>query len=59
MKLTFKSKNNYNGEIFECTVVSNAESLDAILTDFKNFLRGSGFTFNGNLEIVDLEGDND
>ena len=33
-------------------VVSEAITLPQILEDFQDFLRGSGFVFDGNLEII-------
>ena len=37
------------------TVEFNADSLDQILSEFENFLRGCGFNFNGQLDFVNDE----
>jgi len=37
------------------TVEFNAETLDSILNEFEMFLRGAGFHFNGQLDIVEEE----
>lgn len=48
----------YNFEAFDPDVQSTttkefeAESLDTILKEFQYFLKGAGFEFDGNIEIV-------
>jgi hypothetical protein len=37
------------------TVEFNAETLDSILNEFEMFLRGAGFHFNGQLDIVNVD----
>jgi hypothetical protein len=37
------------------TVEFNAETLDDILNEFEMFLRGAGFHFNGQLDIVNVD----
>ena len=37
------------------TVEINAETLDDILNEFEMFLRGAGFHFNGQLDIVNVD----
>jgi hypothetical protein len=39
----------------EVTVTTSAEMLDDLLTAFEDFLRGNGFRFDGNVEIVENE----
>jgi len=62
-KITFKyeweSKGEYSSNIPEKTVThsTDAEALSDVLEAFEYFLKGSGFHFNGNIGIVDLEGD--
>jgi hypothetical protein len=38
-----------------CTVTTEAESLPDVLNDFAQFLRGSGYHFNGTIEVVEDE----
>ena len=62
-KFTFKSQfpdyDEFTGDIIgtKCTttVEFEAEELREVISEFENFLRGSGFRFDGNLEIVDAE----
>jgi len=45
---------NYDFEIErKITSEFNSEQLDDIIGNFENFLRGCGFHFDGNLEIVE------
>jgi hypothetical protein len=37
------------------TVEFNSETLDSILNEFEMFLRGAGFHFNGQLDIVNVD----
>jgi hypothetical protein len=46
--------------VFECgwtptkiTHECEAESLDSVLTEFENFLKGSGYFLDGTLDVVD------
>lgn len=49
--------------VFECgwtptkiTHECEAESLDEVLTEFENFLKGSGYFLEGVLDVVDPDG---
>jgi len=37
------------------SIETDAVSLDDVLNEFENFLRGSGYHINGRLEVVDWE----
>jgi len=55
MKLTFKCEHPATDNHSSSTVTfeTNAVFLPEILTEFKHFLKGCGFYFDGELEIVD------
>lgn len=52
-KFIFIQENNFNGS--KITFESSAESLNQLLTDFADFLRGSGFQINGYLDVINPE----
>lgn len=52
-KFIFIQENNFNGS--KLTLETSAESLDQLLTDFADFLRGSGFQINGYLDVINPE----
>lgn len=43
-------------ELAEVTYKSNNESLDEVIEDFQDFLKGCGYNFNGTLTIIENEG---
>lgn len=49
-KFIFIQENNFNGS--KLTFESSSVSLDQILTDFADFLRGCGFQINGYLDVI-------
>jgi superfamily I DNA and/or RNA helicase len=55
MKFTFKSKQEGYGGNPEVTVEFEADSLNDVLYYMEDFLRGSGFRFDGNLDFVTEE----
>jgi len=55
MKFTFKSKQDGYGGNPEVTVEFEADSLNDVLYYMEDFLRGSGFRFDGNLDFVTEE----
>jgi len=53
MKYIFKQIDSYTPS--ETTVEFTADTLSTVLEQFEMFLRGSGFQFNGNLDFVQDE----
>jgi hypothetical protein len=53
MKYTLKSKCDYDNS--ELTLEFEAEQLDDVLSQFQNFLRASGFVFDGYLDVVETK----
>ena len=53
MKYIFKQIDIYTPS--EITMEFNADTLPAILEQFEMFLRGSGFFFDGNVDIIEEE----
>lgn len=56
MNLTFTYENQYLNHT-KITYETNAVSLGDVLAEFENFLRGAGFIFDGNLDIVKDDSD--
>ena len=55
-RFTFKHESNYPEQASTIVVMTtDEEELPKLLDDITAFLRGAGFRFNGNLEIVDEE----
>lgn len=54
-KFIFIQENNFNGT--KLTLETSAESLDQLLTDFADFLRGAGFQINGYLDVINPDED--
>ena len=46
-----------DGIISKRTVEFNGESLDGVINEFEMFLKGCGFSFNGQLDFVDNHSD--
>lgn len=57
MKYVFKKLQDNDNQSTSSTLIlkSDAESLDKLINDFENFLRGSGFVFSGSLVIDDYK----
>ena len=52
----FKYRANYTGQPqYESVVKTSAETLPDILSDFEQFLRGAGFSFEGEVDIINEE----
>jgi len=54
-EIKFSYKHEYLGVERQVSASTNADSLDTIVECFEDFLRGSGFVFDGHLDIVDEE----
>ena len=52
MKMTFTNESEDGTKI---TLETNAVVLDDVLQEFEQFLKGCGFFFSGNIEVVDDE----
>lgn len=52
-KMTFTSESDGPNGTTTCTVTTTAVTLPAILQDIELFLRGSGFYFDGSVDIID------
>ncbi len=46
-----------DGIVSKKTVEFNGESLDGVINEFEMFLKGCGFSFNGQLDFVDNHSD--
>ena len=53
MSFVFKKTYELNGDFSEITYKSNSQDLTSIIEEFQCFLKGCGFHFNGELEIVE------
>lgn len=55
MRFQFKKMQDPDNEFSTSTVIveSSAVTIDKVLEDFEDFLRGCGYYFKGNLEIVE------
>lgn len=54
-KFTFICEDELSAVEAKRTVEFNSGSLDQVLEEFENFLRGSGFYFRGQLDFIDEE----
>lgn len=54
MRFTFKKQQDKNNQFdtTDVTVESDGVTLDVILSDFADFLRGCGFQIDGDLDVV-------
>lgn len=52
-KYTFVADHSYNLDTHVVTHTFNSEHISDVIANFEQFLRGAGYHFDGNIEIVD------